>query len=103
MARTRKKNRIEDAVVEQALTIHLPQDVHEQVQQLEQQRALLELRLRTGEEMIAAARSRGEDVLNWESHWIALLNDYEQVSLDIESLLENGQISEDTRLQTSAA
>ena len=91
MARTKRNTRrVEPAGVQQT-NLPLSAEMRELLDQLEQQRETLELRLRKGEELIAAARSRGEEVARWESQWIGLLNEYEQVSLQIELVLESAR------------
>ena len=103
MARNRRKTNVVDPAVDSQLAIQLPPEAREMLDQLEQQRATLELRLRAGEEYIATARGRNEDVSRWESHWLGLLNEYEEVSLQIELLLDCHDRSANPQLRTSAA
>ena len=102
MARTKRNTRIAQTAMEPQM-INLVHEAQQKLNQLERQREMLELRLRTGEELITMARSRGEQVSRWEAHWISLLNEYEQISVQIEMLLDDGKLSATNVTHRSAA
>jgi len=65
---------------------------------LEGKLANLTERLSTGAKQIQAARDKGEDVQEWEEHWIMLLRQYED-AVDRLELLTNSVVVVEKEVQ----
>jgi hypothetical protein len=64
------------------MTIHLRPNPTSRADLIARRNELLQ-RLNDGDVRIAAARRDGIDTTRWETHWIQLLREYEQVCRDL--------------------